>query len=182
MPIRLLVPAATLIALAILARWIGKWLSYRGDRLITCTENRRPAGVRVDAPLAALTAWPTARLRLDSCSRWPERAGCGQQCLREIAESPDGCFVRNILASWYEGKACVSCGHIFSEIRREVQKPALLRADKTSVEWKDIPVDRLVEELQHSAPLCFACHMASTLVREHPDLAIRRVTEFRPLK
>ena len=182
MPVSLLTAAAVLIALAILARWIAKWLSYRGDRLVTCPENRRPAGVRVDAPLAALTAWPTARLRLDSCSRWPERAGCGQQCLREIQEFPAGCLVRNILANWYQGKACASCGQIFSEIRWEVQKPALLRADKTSVEWKDIPVDRLTAELEHSAPLCFACHMASTLVREHPELAIQRETEFRPPK
>lgn len=174
MPVRLLISAAILIVILSVARWMAKWLNYRGQRLVTCPENRRPAGVRLDAAHAVLTAWPKAHMRLDSCSRWPERAGCGQQCLRQIEESPEDCLVRNILAKWYEDKSCVSCGQPFREIRWEVQKPALLRADKTTVEWKDIPVDRLPVELERSSPLCFACHMASSLVQQHPELAIDR--------
>ena len=103
------------------------WFRYRGARAIVCPENCEPAGVSVDAGHAALTAFAgRPDLRLSSCSRWPERAGCGQQCLSQIEASPDGCLVRKMLARWYEGKSCASCGRPFGEIEWTVQKPALI--------------------------------------------------------
>src|ERR1035438_6583898 len=48
MPISVLVVAAVL--LAAVAVWLGgTWLKYRGQRVITCPENKRPAGVVVDS-------------------------------------------------------------------------------------------------------------------------------------
>src|SRR4051812_2907833 len=93
---------------AIGAGWLlSIWLRQRGERAIVCPENRRPAGVRMDARRAALSGFAgKPAFRLSSCSRWPERAGCGQQCLSEIEASPDGCLVRNILVKWYAGKRC----------------------------------------------------------------------------
>ena len=87
MPISVLVLAAVLLAGA--AVWLGNvWLKYRGQRVITCPETKRPAGVVVDAAHAAATVFGKApELRLSECSRWPERAGCGQECLSEIQES-----------------------------------------------------------------------------------------------
>jgi hypothetical protein len=155
-------------------RLLAAWFRYRGARVITCPENRRPAGVNLDARHAALTSFGAPELRLSACSRWPERAGCGQECLSQIQESPEGCLVRNILAEWYRGKACVSCGRLFGEIRWEVQKPGLVSADKVCVEWSHIAAERLPETLQTALPVCFACHMASILVREHPDLVTDR--------
>ena len=59
-----------------IVRLAQAWFRYRGNRVILCPENRTPAGVRVDARHAAATALASApQLRLDSCSRWPERAG-----------------------------------------------------------------------------------------------------------
>ncbi len=151
------------------------WLRNRGARAITCPENQTPAGVRVDERHAALSALKgTPELRLAACSRWPERAGCGQQCLAQIAAAPDGCLVRKILADWYEGKVCACCGQPFHEVEWAVQKPALMSADRISVEWNQIPVEQLREKLAAALPVCFACHMANTLVREHPDLAVDR--------
>ena len=166
------------LAVAIFAmaavRLLSAWFQQRGARVITCPENRRPAGVEVDAVHAALTSFGAPDLRLSACSRWPERAGCGQECLSQIQESPEGCLVRNILAVWYRGKSCVSCGRAFGEIEWETRKPALLSADKVSREWSQIAAERLPETLQTALPVCFACHMASTLVREHPDLVTDR--------
>ena len=108
------------------------------------------------------------------CSRWPEQAGCGQECLAQIEESPQACLVRSILAEWHRGKTCFFCGKPFRDIQREIQKPALLLADKSIVEWSRIPAETLLETLQTALPVCFACSMANTLVREHPDLAIDR--------
>ena len=54
------------------------------------------------------------------------------------------------------------------------RKPALLKPDNTSVEWKDLPAEQLQEVLETGRPLCFGCHMANTMVRSHPELVIDR--------
>lgn len=165
--------AAGLVAVAA-ARLLMAWLRYRGARVITCPENQRTAGVQLDALRAAVTSFGKSDLRLSACSRWPERAGCGQECVSQIHESPDGCLVRNILSEWYRGKSCACCGRPFGEIDWNIRKPALVSADKVSIEWSRIAAERLPETLQTALPVCFACHMANTLVREHPDLVTDR--------
>jgi hypothetical protein len=174
MPVQALVIAVALVLALALARVVWVWRKYHGRRVIQCPENLRPAGVDVDAGRAAVTAlFKGPELRLSSCTRWPEKAGCGQQCLSQIAASPGGCLVRNILAEWYRGKACASCGREFGEIEW-TREPALLNSDKVSLEWKQVPADKLHQVLAASAPLCFACHMANRLVREHPELVVDR--------
>jgi hypothetical protein len=175
MPVLLLATFGLLLVMLALLRWTSTWLSYRGDSVVTCPANQRPAGVRVDATRAAATSFGSApKLRLRSCSRWPEKAGCGQECLREIREAPAECLVRNIVAKWYEGKTCASCGNPIGRIEWGPSQPALLSADKKSVEWKQVPADLLFETLEAAVPVCFACHLANSLVREHPDLVIER--------
>jgi hypothetical protein len=166
---------AVLLGALIVGRLGMAWWKYRGRMAVTCPENSSPAGVAVDAAHAAATALgKSPELRLSSCSRWPERAGCGQQCLSQIQASPEGCLVRNILTGWYAGKVCVSCGEPFGEIEWAGQKPALRAANGVSVEWSDVPAEKLRETLAAAAPVCFACHMAGTLVRTHPELAVNR--------
>jgi hypothetical protein len=156
-------------------RLVGIWLRYRGDRLITCPENLRPAGVRVDAVHAAASGLlEPEHLRLSDCSRWPERSGCGQHCLSQIAAAPEGCLVRHIVTRWYAGKVCASCGQPFGRLGWNSAQPALQAADKKTVEWKRIPIAQLPELLRSAVPVCFACRMADWLVREHPELALDR--------
>ena len=165
-----------LLAAALVAfRLITAWWKYLGDRVITCPENHRPAGVTVDSSHAAWTGLARGpHLRLSACSRWPEMAGCGQECLSQIEASPEGCLVRRILVDWYAGKACASCGQPIGEIPPAGGKPALLLAEGISVEWKQISAELLPETLAAAKPICFACHMAQTLVREHPELVVDR--------
>lgn len=176
MPIHMVVLAIAVVLGAVAGRRVADaWWKYRGQRVITCPENQRPAGVVVDARHAAATALgKVPELRLASCSRWPERAGCGQECLRQIEASPEGCLVHNILTKWYEGKVCAWCGQPFGEIDWAGRKPALLGADGVSVEWSEVPADKLPETLAAASPVCFACHTANKLVREHPELALDR--------
>lgn len=174
MPVQTVVVALAIVLCLLLARlaWVGH--RFRGRRVVTCPENQRPAGVTVDARHAAATSLVKGpELRLATCSRWPERGGCGQECLSQIEASPADCLVRNILLSWYKGKTCVSCGQSFGDIEW-ARKPALLTAGKISLEWHQVSADKLFEVLAASAPLCFACHMANTLVREHPELVVDR--------
>jgi hypothetical protein len=168
MPIwTILLVMAVLLALAVW-RWIGPWLKFRGDRAVRCPENHRPAGVRVDAWHAA------GGLRLNACSRWPEKAGCGQECLAEIAAAPEDSLVRTIAARWYQGKHCAVCSIEIGAVEWGPSEPALILSDRSTVQWKDVSADRLTETLETALPVCFACHIANTLVREHPELAIQR--------
>ncbi len=175
MPVQLVWIIGGLVVLLLVGRLVGSWFKYRGQRVVNCPENHRPAGVVVDAGHAALTALgKPPELRLASCSRWPERAGCGQQCLAQIEGSPEDCLVRNILAKWYEGKDCATCGRPIGEIEWTGAKPALQKADQSFVEWAQVPAETLQETLADAKPVCFACYMANRLVREHPDLAVDR--------
>jgi hypothetical protein len=175
-PIQMVVLAIAVVLGAVVGRRVADaWWKYRGQRVITCPENQKPAGVVVDARHAAATALgKSPALRLSSCSRWPERAGCGQECLSQIQASPEGCLVRNILTKWYEGKVCQWCGQPFRRLDWAGRKPALLGTDGVSLEWREVPADKLPETLAAAAPFCFACHTANKLVREHPKLAVDR--------
>jgi len=162
--------AAVVCSLAVW-RLLGAWWKFKGRRVVTCPENQRPAGVTVDSRHAVARALGTSpQLRLESCSRWPEKAACGQECLSQIEASPEGCLVRNILLAWYVGKVCHSCGMSIGEIPLAGAKPAVLRADGGSVEWSEIPAERLQETLSAASPICFACHTARKMLREHRGL------------
>ena len=172
MPVpHLVVTIAALVCGFVAWRLVGAWWKHTGRRVVTCPENQRPAGVAVDSRHAAATALgKSPELRLESCSRWPEKAGCGQECLSQIEASPEGCLVRNILIAWYAGKKCRSCGMAIGEIPLAGAKPALLRTDGTSVDWSEIPAEDLQETLLAATPICFACHTTRTMIHGHPEL------------
>src|SRR5262245_63199419 len=110
----LLVIAAAYFFVAPIA---GTFAKFRGKRVITCPETRKAAAVEVDAAHAGLSAiFHQPDLRLKRCSRWPEREDCGQECLLQVELSPEGCLLRHMLTSWYEGKLCAACGTPFRQI------------------------------------------------------------------
>jgi hypothetical protein len=175
MSLSTLVVIAVAAAVVMLAyRLLGTWMRFRGARVITCPENKRPAGVHVDARHAMATALGTApQLRLSECSRWPEKQNCGQECLREIGNAPGDCLVRNILTAWYAGKDCALCGKPIGGIGAVEAKPALLCGDVT-VEWGGIEPEKLHDILAGAKPVCFGCHSATSFARQHPELVIDR--------
>jgi len=181
MPIHTIVLVIAAVVLVLFCvRMIGLVFRYSGARVVTCPENHQPAGVALNRSRTLRTGLVTSPdLRLASCSRWPERAGCGQECLAQIEAAPADCLVRNIVGRWYEGKVCASCGLPFHEVQWQVSKPALLLADKTSMEWDRVPVERLQEILAAAAPLCCSCYLAARFAGEHPDLAIERAESWK---
>ena len=175
MPIPYLDLVILLLAGASVWLLVSAWLKYRGQRVITCPENHRPAGVVLDARHAAVSVFGgTPKLRLSNCSRWPEKAGCGQECLSAIREAGPDCLVRNIVAGWYGEKACASCGKLIGRIDWSGSHPALLLAGQISVEWNQVPADQLLETLASALPICFACHTTNRLLKEHPELVTNR--------
>lgn len=156
---------------------------YRGKMLVTCPETGRAAGVLVDAGHAAGTAVHGAPdLRLEACTRWPERENCGQECLAQIETSPENCLVRSMLTGWYSGKPCAFCGKAFETVdsydHRAAfwydKKPALLAPNGAIVEWSGIPVEKLPEALETHSPVCWNCLIAERFRREHPERVVDR--------
>ena len=150
---------------------------FKGKRLITCPETHRAAAVDVAAGEAAIGAFlnePT--LRLIECSRWPERQGCGQDCLQQVEIDPENCLVWNIVAKWYEGKNCVFC-HKPIELHHMDHAPALLGPDFKTAEWKDVRPEQLPDVFATHQPVCWNCHIAESFRRMHPELVTDRPLE-----
>jgi hypothetical protein len=61
---------------------LAVYAQYRRRKFLRCPETAAGAQIRVDARRAGLTA-AVGRplLRVTTCSLWPERQGCAQDCL-----------------------------------------------------------------------------------------------------
>ncbi len=173
----LLWSGVVLLALVILLAMVAvrAYLQFRGDRLITCPHNCRPAGVVVNSGHALLTTIAgRTELRLKSCSRWPERQDCGQECLSQIEAAPENCLVRHILSDWYRHQSCAVCGKPIGEIHWADHQPALLNAHDRTVDWRDVPAETIPAVLQSHRAVCWNCHVVNRMMNEHPDLVLDR--------
>jgi hypothetical protein len=165
------------VAVAALVVWrvSSVWWRSRGKRVVTCPDNNNSAGVSVDSVHAAITGLARLpELRLETCTRWPEKAGCGQACLSEIRSAGSACLVQTVVADWYRGRACAICTEPIGKLDWVSAPPAVSVAGGESVEWSAIPADKLHETLAAALPVCFACHTAMRMVKEHPDMVIDR--------
>lgn len=175
-PALFIVVVFALVSLYFIARVVvPEFRKYRGKRLITCPETKAAAAVEVDAMHAAVTAGLSRpELQLKACTRWPERADCGQECLSQIAAAPDGCLVRNIASRWYEGKSCACCGRRFGEIHWHERQPALMSPGRKTLQWTDVRPETLPGILTTHQPVCWDCHIVENFRTEHPELAVER--------
>ena len=173
-----LVGILALLALVVgyfLLRFLRSYYRLRGKRLVTCPETQQPAAVALDARHGATeTLLGHAHLRLSECSRWPEKQGCGQECLKQIEFAPENCLVRTIVTRWYEGKTCGCCGRIIHEVEWLGHKPALMNPEQKTVYWDAIAPEQLPDVFSTHTPVCWDCHIAQTFRREHPELVIDR--------
>lgn len=168
----LVVAAMVAAAGALVARFVLRW---RGTRLVRCPETHAPAAVELDVRQALVDGlFGREHLRLRTCSRWPERAGCGEDCLAQVERTPEECRVRNIVNEWYRGKPCAFCGRTFGEIHWHDHKPALRGADGVTHEWNEMRPEQLPRLFETCAPVCWNCHIAESFRREHADLVVDR--------
>jgi hypothetical protein len=114
------------------------------------------------------------QFRLRDCSRWPEKAGCGQECLAQVEEQPEGCLVRHVLEGWYRGKACAYCGHTFDAVRWHDHKPGLRAPDGGFREWSQVPPDEVPTVLATHRPVCWNCLVTEGFRRRFPELVVER--------
>jgi len=165
-----------LIALAFVAVvFLKRYVKYHGKRVITCPETNCHEAVELDASLAAMSSFfERPELRLTSCTRWPERQDCAQDCLREIESSPFGCALRAMLDNWYKGKQCVYCRRVFEEVHWFDHKPALQAPEGGIVEWSDVRPEAIPDVLQTHQPVCWNCRIVEDFRAEHPELVTDR--------
>ena len=152
---------------------VWRFMTYRGQRVIICPETQQPAGVELNAWLAARTPGD-ANLRLQSCSRWPERSDCGQDCLTQIAASPDGTLVRNIVAAWYGDQQCVFCHRMIGTIEWHEAIPALRASDGSLKEWEGIAAQDVPAILETHNAVCWNCNLTEGFRGDHSELVIDR--------
>ncbi len=155
--------------------FVPTWRNFRGKRVITCPDDQSPRTVEIDAKHAALTAFGASPdLRLSSCSRWPEKQDCGQDCLKQIESSADGCLVTSLVAEWYAGKSCTFCGKPIGTPRWADHAPALVTPAGDTLLWKDVKPEQLPQIFATHRPVCWDCHIVESVVRKHPDRVTMR--------
>ena len=139
------------------------WWKYRGTRVITCPENSQPAAVKL-----------RDHIDIRACSRWPEKQGCGQECLRQIEAAPADCLIGNVFTRWYSGSKCPYCSKILTPADWTEHKPALMGPDGKSLEWDEVRPEELVKLMATHRPICWNCHIAIGFRRDHSDMVVDR--------
>jgi hypothetical protein len=148
---------------------------FGGERIIICPETGKQAMVEIDLRHAAISSLiGQTDLRLDDCWRWPMKENCGQECLLQLDVADSNCLVRSVLEKWYRDKHCAFCERPFERIDLIDHKPALLSPEGATIEWKQVPIAKVMETMATHSPVCWNCHIAQEFRREHPDLVVDR--------
>lgn len=168
------------LALAAALYWLLRgpvrvWRFYRAGRVIDCPENHEPAAVSVNAWKAVTSgAGGHPELRLAECSRWPEKAGCGQECLAQIQAAPADCMVRAMVHRWYEGKSCALCGRAIESDAWHFELPAAIGPDNAPRQWSSFRAEELPRVFVTHRPVCGNCYLTEGFRAQHPDLVTDR--------
>jgi hypothetical protein len=158
-----------------LAKAIRVYARFRGQHLVSCPEDKQPAAVRVAAGKAAAYCFKgQGQISLKRCSHWPERAKCGQECLTQVENDPEGCLVWNQVQHWYWGRSCACCQQRIEKVCWHDHRPAVLRPDGKTVRWNDLPSEKLPEVFETHLPVCWSCHMTIMFQTEHPERVVHR--------
>ena len=156
-PILLFFLSACLVTGLPLALCLQNYFRSRGRESVTCPDNGQPADIEQDAKFAF---WSALRghehTRLQSCSRWPEKGECGQECLAQVEPSPEN--VERLLSKWYEGKSCAICARSLTPSDWRRSRLAVLNEQQKLFELRQLQLDQLQAVLEHMRPLCWNCH------------------------
>jgi hypothetical protein len=144
----------------------------RGRQSVTCPDSGQPADVEVDNKFAFWTALRGQQhSRLESCSRWPEKGDCGQECLADLDPSPEN--IDRLLTKWYEGKSCAICARALTQADWRRSRLAVLNEQEKLFELRYMMLDELQVTLQHMRPLCWNCHQEERVRQAVPPRVLK---------
>ena len=156
-PLALFVLGAILLVALPVGLSLQSYFRNRGRRTVVCPENREPVTVELDNKYSFQTALRgQEHERLQSCSRWPEKGDCGQECLAQIDPTPEN--LERLLQKWYQGKTCALCERALSPADWRRGRLALLNEKEKLFELRHMHLDDIPSALDHMAPLCWNCH------------------------
>jgi hypothetical protein len=165
-PILLFFLAAILVTGAPVALSLTEYYKNRGRQSVKCPETGQPVDVEVDRGYAFRMALRgQEHSRLASCSRWPEKGDCGQECLMQLDASPEN--LNRLLSAWMEGKTCAICTRAITPDDWRQSRMAVLNQDQELFELRDLPAEDLQMALEYTRPLCLKCHQ-----QEHERQAV----------
>ena len=175
-PFLLFFLAAVLVTGAPVALSLTEYYKNRGRHSVKCPETGQPVDVEVDNRYAFRMALRgQEHSQLSSCTRWPEKGDCGQECLMQLDATPEN--LQRLLTKWMEGKSCAICTRAITADDWKQSRLAVLNHDNELFELRDLPAEDLQMALEHTRPLCWKCHQ-----QEHERQAIaysaRKGTRF----
>jgi hypothetical protein len=146
------------------------FLRYRGKRLVGCPETDTPAVVEAAALFAGLPPpFGLPRLRVKSCSRWPERADCAQPCVWQIRAAPNDTLLKTMLRRYEEGD-CVRCGQSLDSFARPqheagVDGIGVHGSPRVTPELREIAAAWIPAVVATNAAVCRDCRAIETRSR-----------------
>lgn len=166
-----LIGAVVLVALPV-GFSLQAYFRNRGRRTVVCPENRESVTVELDNKFAFRTALRgQEHERLQSCSRWPEKGDCGQECLAQIDPSPEN--LERLLQKWYQGKTCTICERPLTPADWRRSRLALLNEKQKLFELRHMHLDEIPSALDHLAPLCWNCHQEERVRQADPPRVLK---------
>jgi len=156
-PLALFFLGAVLVTGLPLAMSLQNYYRNRGRQSVLCPENGQQVDVAMDSKYAFWTAWRgQEHTRLQSCTRWPEKGDCGQECLAQLDPSPEN--VERLMLSWYQGKTCAVCTRAITPSDWRRGRLAWLDHNLKLVELRQVNLQQLQFALEGMRPLCWTCH------------------------
>jgi len=156
-PVVLFLLGACLVTGLPLAVELSAYFRNRGSRSVVCPDTGEHANVEVDRKFALKTAfWNHPQTRLESCTLWPEKGACGQECLTHIDPTPEN--IERLLSKWYQGKTCAICGRALTPADWRRSRLAVLNQQHRLFELRHMHLDELQLALKNKRPLCWNCH------------------------
>jgi hypothetical protein len=138
---------------------------FAARRLLTCPETRHAASVKIDVRHRLLTLLRgQEKLRLASCSRWPGRQPCGEECLLQIDLNPE--LLDRALRLWAEGKPCALCQRPLAEGDWRGGHFSGLDQDGKLVTPAEMQLRDLPMALERYRPVCWPCNLTQCLMRQ----------------
>ena len=151
---------------------LKSYFKNRGRRAVTCPENHHRVDVEVDRKFAFWTALRgQEHTRVESCSRWPAKGDCGQECLAQVDPTPEN--LERLLTKWSAGKACAICSRPLKPSDWRQGRLALLDEKYRLFEMRQFSFDEIPAALEHMRPLCWICHQEERARQPRPDRALK---------
>jgi hypothetical protein len=171
-PLALFFLGAALVTGLPVALSLQSYFQNRGRHSAICPENGEPVNVEVDSKYSF---WMALRgqehTRLKSCTRWPEKGDCGQECLAQVDPSPEN--VERLMLGWYRGKSCAICTRAITPPDWRRGRLAWLDDEYKLVELRQVNLKQLQFALQGMRALCWSCHQEERARQALPPRSLK---------